>query len=312
MLPLILVMLWVFILPKPELLNSENAFPVFFFTAQLVNIDRILLISLALVCVLSQAFLLSSYLKQNFVLKENTHLPALIYVVLMSCFPEQLSFSPSLLSNFFIILFLKELFRCYQSEKTLFQAFNAGLFIGISTLFYWPSSLLVLLLFVSLFAFKPFYWNEYIASILGFLLPLIFFSSFLYLFDMFSVESIKLLVEPFIKVQISAIYNETYIILFIILGSIILASVAKFVSETGNFSKIKTRKFQLVSLWFMVFATLAYLVSTKKTMISLSFLSVPLTLVVSNYFLTLKRSWMAELIFLALLIAIIYNQVIHF
>jgi hypothetical protein len=312
MLPLILAMLWVFILPKADILNTENAFPLFLFSIKNLIFDRIFQIVFVLICILLQSLALSFVMNKHNVLKENTHLPALMYVVLMSCFPEQLSISPMIISNFLIILFLNSVLQCYQNEKTTFHAFDAGFFIGLSALFYWPSAILILLLFVSLFSFKPFYWNEYVAAVIGLLIPFLFFSSALFWFDLFSFERLKLLFEPFIQVQISAVYNETYILLFIILSGIVLASVIKFSQEIGSFSKIKTRKFQLVLIWFVVFATLAYLVSAKKTMISLSFLSIPLTMLLSNYFISMKRSWLAEILFLSLLSAIIYNQVIHF
>jgi hypothetical protein len=72
---------------------------------------------------------------------------------------------------------LNSVLQCYQNEKTTFHAFDAGFFIGLSALFYWPSAILILLLFVSLFSFKPFYWNEYVAAVIGLLIPVLFLSS---------------------------------------------------------------------------------------------------------------------------------------
>jgi hypothetical protein len=65
-------------------------------------------------------------------------------------------------------------------------------------------------------------------------------------------------------------------------------------------------------VWFFLFAALSYLVASKNTMIGLSFLAIPLSVIISNYFLSLKNQLLAELVFLLLLAAVIYNQVLYF
>jgi CDP-diglyceride synthetase len=122
----------------------------------------------------------------------------------------------------------------------------------------------------------------------------------------------KAVLEPFYNVEFSTAYNGTYIILFIILVVILLASLLRFSQDLNTFAKVRTRKFLAIIVWFFLFAGLSYLVSVKRTMISLSFLAIPLSVILSNYFLSLKNQFLAELIFLLLLAAVIYNQVLYF
>jgi hypothetical protein len=68
----------------------------------------------------------------------------------------------------------------------------------------------------------------------------------------------------------------------------------------------------MLFVWFFLFALLSYFVSVKRTMISLSFLAIPLSVIFSNYFLSLKNQLITELMFIILLIAVIYNQVLYF
>jgi len=63
---------------------------------------------------------------------------------------------------------------------------------------------------------------------------------------------------------------------------------------------------------FFLFAALSYLVSVKTTMVSLSFLAVPLSVLFSNYFVSIKRQIFAEILFILLLAAVVYNQVLFF
>ncbi len=312
MLPLVLMVMWVFILPKPEISNTENAFPLFLYAFQSIRSNRILLIGISLLMVVLQAFFLTSVINRQGVLRDSSHLPALLYVVLMSCFPEQLSFNPLLFANFFIIVFLNSLFNFYRSDTAVFEVFDAGLFIGLASLFYWPCLFLFPLTLASLFVLRPFEWREWLVSFIGVILPFLFFGTILFWFDMLSLNSIRSILEPFYKVQFSTAYNGTYIILSAILAVIVIASLWRFSNDLNTFAKLRTRKFLAIIVWFFLFAGLSYLVASKRTMIGLSFLAIPLSVIISNYFLSLKNQILAELMFLLLLAAVIYNQVLYF
>jgi hypothetical protein len=312
MLPLVLMVMWVFILPKPEIINTENAFPLFLYAFQIVRKSRIALIGISLLFVVLQAFFLTNVINKQGVLRDSSHLPALLYVVLMSCFPEQLSFNPLLFANFFIIVFLNSIFNFYRSDTAVFEVFNAGVFIGLASLFYWPCLFLFPLTMASLFVLRPFNMREWAVSILGVLLPFLFYGSVLFWLDMLSINSIKSILEPLYSVQFSTAYNGTYIILTAILAIIIIASLWRFSRDLNNFSKLRARKFLAIIVWFFLFAALSYLVAVKNTMIGLSFLAIPLSVIISNYFLSLKNQLLAELVFLLLLAAVIYNQVLFF
>lgn len=312
MLPLVLMVMWVFILPKPEIINTENAFPLFLYVFQIVRQSRVALIVISLLFVVLQAFFLTNVINKQGVLRETSHLPALLYVVLMSCFPEQLSFNPLLFANFFIIVFLNSIFNFYRSDTAVFEVFNAGVFIGLASLFYWPCLFLFPLTMASLFVLRPFNMREWAVSFLGVLLPFVFFGAVLFWLDMLSVNSIKSILEPVYRVQFSTSYNGTYIILTAILAIILIASLWRFSRDLNNFSNLRARKFLAIIVWFFLFAALSYLVASKNTMIGLSFLAIPLSVIISNYFLSLKNQLLAELVFLLLLAAVIYNQVLYF
>lgn len=312
MLPLVLLVMWVFVLPKPEISNTENAFPLFLYAFQQLRDQRIVMLIVSLALIVMQAFFLTEVINRQGVLREASHLPALLYVVLMSCFPEQLSFNPLLFANFFIIIFLNSIFNFFRSETAVFEVFDAGLFIGIGALFYWPCLFLFPIIWAGLYVLRPFELREWIASIVGVFLPFLFFGTLLYWFNILSLNSLIAMLEPFYNVQFSTAYNGTYIILFVILLIILLASLFRFSRDLNTFAKVRTRKFLAIIVWFFLFAGLSYLVSVKRTMISLSFLAIPLSVIISNYFLSLKNQILAELIFLLLLAAVIYNQVLYF
>lgn len=306
------MVMWVFILPKPEIINTENAFPLFLYVFQLIKNSRIALVVISLFSIVLQAFFLTHVINKQGVLRDTSHLPALLYVVLMSCFPEQLSFNPPLFANFFIIVFLNSIFNFYRSDTAVFEVFNAGMFIGIASLFYWPCLFLFPLTMAALFVLRPFNIREWVVSFIGIGLPFLFLGGILFWLDLLSINSIKSLLEPLYKVQFSTAYNGTYIILTAILALLLIASLWRFSRDLNNFSKLRARKFLAIIVWFFLFAALSYLIASKNSMIGLSFLAIPLSVIISNYFLSLKNQLFAEIIFLLLLVAVIYNQVLFF
>jgi hypothetical protein len=314
MLPLVLLVMWVFIVPKTitEIGNTENAFPLFLYAFQTVMHNKELMIGLSALAVVIQALYLTYVINKQDVLREASHLPALMYVVLMSCFPEQLSFNPLLAANFFIIMFLNSLFKFYRADSASFHVFDAGLFIGIAGLFYWPALFLFPLIWSALVLLRPFNWKEWVVSLIGVALPFIVLAVVLFWFGMLSENKIAGILQPFYQMHLSAIYKSTYIILFVILAALGVASLIKFFQDMSTFAKLRTRKFLVLFVWFFLFAAISYLVSVKRTMISLSFLAIPLSVMFSNYFISLRRQLLAELIFLILLAAVIYNQVLYF
>lgn len=311
-LPFILMMLWVFVLPRTELINSENAFPLFLLTAKYLMNFRELMIGVAVILILFQAYFLNYIINRHGVIKEETHLPSLLYVVLMSSLPEQLSLSPLIFANLFILLAFNSVLHFYQAQYAAMGAFDAGTFLGIASLFYWPSVILFGFLLASLLILRVFNWKEWVAGLAGLALPLFFLSLYFYLTDSFNLESYERLAEPFYKVQFSAVYFQTYIMVFVVLTIIIIGSLIRFVKDLNTYTKLKNRRYLQMVIWFLLFSLLAYFISEKKSMIGLSFVALPLSVLLANYFFTIKRLVIGELLFLLLLVSIIYNQVIHF
>lgn len=311
-LPFILMMLWVFILPRNELINSENAFPLFLLSAKYLLDYREVMIGVAVTLILFQAYYLNYIINHHGVIREQTHLPALVYVVLMSSLPEQLSLSPMVFANLFILMAFNSVLHFYHAEHAAMKAFDAGTFLGIAGLFYWPSVILFGFLLSSLLIIRVFNWKEWVAGLAGLALPLFFLSLYFYLTDSFNWESYERLAEPFYKVQFSAVYIQSYIMVFVVLTVILIGSLIRFFSDLNTYTKLKNRRYFQVLIWFLLFSLLAYFISDKKSMIGLSFVALPLSVFIANYFFTIRRLMIGELLFLLLLISIIYNQVIHF
>ena len=137
-----------------------------------------LLISLALV--ITEAMMLNTLIIEHQLLSRRTYLPALLYVLLMSSIPETLNLHPFLFCNFFLIKTLNRLFSAYKKDLVSTTYYDAGLFLGIAVLFYYPLIFLFPIVFISLILFRSFKWNEWAIAILGHITPYLFLFTYAY------------------------------------------------------------------------------------------------------------------------------------
>lgn len=82
----------------------------------------------------------------------------------------------------------------------------------------------------------------------------------------------------------------------------------------NNFYKndIKTRNYQQVIIVFIINAIACALLTKENMLYKLSIIIIPLSVIVSNYFLSIKKGWWAEILFLILLATMIFNYTISY
>lgn len=140
----------------------------------------------AMTLIFMSAMVLNMVINREDIFERPTFLPALIYVLLMSAFRDYQQLHPLILANFFLILALRRLFQIRRAEDARAQFFDAGLFIGMATLFYPHYIFLYLLAVITVLVLRPFVLKEYIVGLLGLILPIL-----LLLFYHFMVDAVE-------------------------------------------------------------------------------------------------------------------------
>ena len=87
----------------------------------------------------------------------------------MSAIKEHQVLSPIVISNLFWILALKQLFNIYSQVPCKRQVFNATVLMLFGGLFYFPSLLMVALVWVALKILRPFVWREWVIPFFAFI-----------------------------------------------------------------------------------------------------------------------------------------------
>ncbi|MDH5608953.1 MAG: DUF6427 family protein [Cyclobacteriaceae bacterium] len=132
------------------------------------------------------AVLFNILLLRNKAFTENNYLPALLYVLFACVTPGAMVLSPQLMSSTFILLALNNVLRRVDNEATDELFIYAGLYIGVSVLFYAPSIVYSLLFLVALLVFSTAIGRRLVLYLFGLLLPLMIAASYYYWVGSFS------------------------------------------------------------------------------------------------------------------------------
>lgn len=113
----------------------------------------------------------------------DSYLPAYSYILATSLIPAMNEWSSFLFSNWLLLLTLYYSLKLYNKEKVASNLFNMGALVGLLTILIFPYIVLILLLYIALGILRPFKIKEWFILLVGFLTPIYFLLSFLFLTD---------------------------------------------------------------------------------------------------------------------------------
>jgi hypothetical protein len=308
----LLILLWldVFILKKTNIILYSNDNVLFKTAFGWLENYRLFSLIIPFVFTLIQAFWLNSVVVNNDISGKGTLIPALIYVTLMSLNQDALSFNGLFFSGFFIIYALQISYNCYGKENIHLDIFKMAIVISIASLFYLPMLFYMLFVWIVMLFFNANNFRTFVISLVGFLLP------YLYLIVVyFMLDDIPLLFHHLLlkyhSLFIHTIDFGIYLQLFpIILGSLIIISIVVFMRKI-NSRVIKIRKYIYLALWLFMLSTIIALFFSDSFLISLSLVVAPATIFFSDFLLSIKRKWLAGLIFFILIAVIIVEKLLQ-
>ena len=260
-------------------------------------------------CVLlgTQAFHFNYVLNKHEVLYKASWLPALSYIIIASLLPPFLWFHPILMVNSILIFALDKIFALYKNATPLSLDFNSCFLLALASLFYLPAIVLFLIYVIGIIILRPFSWRDWVVGLLGFALP--FFFAFLYYFlndelqDFYSRVFITGISK---QLDIKHIFTYQYTYSVVIVGIIFFLSLIRLQS---NYYKnvTKARLIQQLLLMLLVVGIFSVLLSHDEQLYRFSILAMPLSTYIAYYFLSGKKAWVVELVFLVLAITWLWN-----
>lgn len=310
-LPLLALAIWGFGFFLPEILPAKHTMPFYDIINGVVSKIQWLNIVIALIFVLSEAFLLNYIITENALFTKQSYLPALFYVLFMSNNSTMLSTHPLLFANLFMLFAIDQLLNAYRKDKAFSEAFNAGFLVSIATLFYFPYIVFIPVIGIALILLRPFIWREWIISSMGVLLPYCFVGTYYFWNDSLTIFWNENMRFSVLREQSKYYFSTSFYITMIIGCGILLFSFGSlFGGLTGGSQKSK--KSMILMIWLFIFSIGSVFLAPELTTRSFSAFAIPASVFCANYFLTIKKQWWEELLFILFFSSIVINLLVHF
>lgn len=306
---ILIIILLVFVLWIPTFWNTvtihiSNQLPIVW----MENIIKVKWLSFlsAVILISFQAIYLNNIINSFKIIKNNTYLTALIFILLNSAHFSLLILNPIILANTFIILALHQLLKVHQEKQISSISFNAGLLFAFAILIYPPTIAITLLIWITLIYFKPPNWREFIVSLIGITIPIIYYLIYCFLTDQLqiTIANTHFNFPPLFNSAFSTtIIGNSY---FYILATIILFAGLNYIYCLKN-NIVKVRKSMIIILVMFVFLGLTIFLNKKDYIATYLLTSVPISIILANFLNTIKKEWLANGIILILFATIIIS-----
>jgi hypothetical protein len=274
-------------------------FPIFKLLEDSLAVQNIL----ALVLFIILAFFILQLNNRFNLIRIRTILPATFFVIMAGGFTEIHALHPVYPGALFLLVALYRLFSAFDQNQPYSPAFDAGFFLGISSLFYFSIVAMLPAFIIGLgILSRDSRWREFAVLITGFFLPYIF--AFSYAFYMEQVPafltnlSLNIVTpNPFFNINVPLYFYMGFLILLTFLGSVKMI-------QLYDTRKVSTRKYFIVFFLIFLCSLLGFffIPATSKEMFIITL--IPFTYLVSNYFVYLRSRIWGELLFSFLLLTV--------
>ena len=290
---------------KSAFVPSEFQTPLYNIIVSLLDFSPFLLNALTFLVYLLSVFLFNSMLSANRLVSKYSTTGAFSFVVMMCCSPELHSCYPFIFACPFILMAMHTLFLIYQTDAPENYMMNIGYFIGIASLFYYPSVFLIIWVLLSLLIFKFREVRLFLIPIMGFMLinALLLGISFMFgKYDML-IDSYS---HFFRNIAFSVELTSVNKILLIISGVLFLVSVLRTVGSQGSDKGTNVRKRVGVSFLLAVFAVIIFFM--QKPLMNNALIFMMFAMFYAMALSDIRKSKIANAIMVVFLILVIANQ----
>jgi hypothetical protein len=261
----------------------------------------------AIVLVIVLAFLMQLINDRYTFIRIRSKLSPILFVIIVGGLTEVQTLHPVYFGAIFVLFAINRLFSIFEKSKPYSAIFDAGLLLGVGSLFYFNLIVLfpVFLLSVPILCREP-KWRDFTILILGFLLPFGFAFSYAAFTDGFME-----LLDVFLKNVTTPISHFlTNVPLQIYLGVLIIVTVTGSVGMLGQYDqkKVSSRKYFTVFFWMFIFSLLSFTFIPATSQEMLVITAIPVTFLTTNLFVFMKSRFWSELLFLLLLGIVILLQ----
>jgi len=177
----ILVILWIpaFVNPLPPVQTPSDG-PLYSLFISWLKPYALFTILVTLTLVVIQAFIAFYIFQANGFFKRNNFLPAIIILLAYSWNGNFQTLHAVLPAGLFILIALDSIMGIYGKHASYKQVFVTAFSVGIAALFYIPLVYMLVMIWFTLITFRVSTWREYVISIIGYLIPFVYYISWMF------------------------------------------------------------------------------------------------------------------------------------
>ena len=258
---------------------------------------------LAIFVLFIQSLYLKSIATRHKLFPRYTYIPAFVYLLLTSIYPQFSTFNETLILNWLLLGAVDIMFGFTQTTQPRKLIYNAGFLLSMAALFQFTLLAFFLLLLVGMVMFRSFNIGEWSVAIMGYITPFYFLASILFLLDRFYLFS----QWPHVGFSLSShVASVFYLILTLVGIFILLASGIYAMQKNVAMSNIYIRRDWIaISFYLIISIVVAFL--TDRSIKSAWLITMPaLSIIISHALLLEKNKRFSNFIFYFSLIFLIF------
>ncbi|MEZ5105544.1 MAG: DUF6427 family protein [Draconibacterium sp.] len=308
--PLFGIILWMksILIPiRYDFFLGENKNSLFAPISKITDGFDLIKVLLSLLLVIFIAFLIQQANDRYLLIRTRTKLPATIFVIIIGGFTEIHTLHPVYFAAVFLLLAIHSFFSVFNNPSTYPGIFNSGLILGIGALFYFNLLIVVPAFLIGIFILiREARWREFVILLLGLLVPFIFAISFAFYTN--NLLEFFYTIERNIMTPVN--HFRSNFVLQGFLGLLIIFTVLSSIKILQEYDtrKVSTRKYYSIFLFIFVFTIAGFILVPAISQEMLVLSAVPVTFLMSNFFVSINSRFWGEFLFTLLLLSVIFMQ----
>ena len=242
------------------------------------------------------------------VMPERSQVPGAIYAVFLTISFDFATLSPMLMAATFLLLGLGVVIKMLERRQITNEIFEMGLYIGLATLFYLPAALFMVWAFISLLFYTGTTLRQHVLGFFGSIFPLLMVMLYFYLSDGVASLNRNLLTSVF-QVRQYDLNDFSSLIISLVIPLVVGAMGFMRMLTATRLVNYQTRIQQMMAIWLIVAVLMIPLMQYLAPMQFVVFVPA-LAYFATYYFLSFKKRWLAEMLFLGFIggISLIHYQ----
>jgi hypothetical protein len=244
----------------PSIPRPYGPVPLYDLLYSMIQNLPLLSVIIGFILAVVEMYWLNQILSSHELVQKNSSLAALIFILLMSFYPEALILNPVNITVLLLLVIIYNLMISYKKPEHLDRIYAAGFLTSIASMFYFPFIIWCGLIFISFVLFRSGKWRQWTSALLGLLTPYLYLAATWFWFDLLN-EKVNTYLEFFRNIFV---FPNPFQTDFLILGGMTLLSglYGLFVLFTGPVEKtVEIRSKMNLFLWTIPFSLLTIFLS---------------------------------------------------